>query len=183
MTDINDIAWQHASKLTEEAEKRQVLEWFVNRVREGKEVNSAVMEFIADGVEQHLKGGKPWGAKRGKKKRSVDHELVHAVPIHEEYQRIGFEHLITNRCVDPEYVLVTTAGELGISVDTVKRAIASVKKYQRSHSGIYRALVEIEIFKRFLRSPDGQAYLKTPEGREAWGDSPIVHEIMNQTYK
>ena len=183
MASISDFAWQHASRLTEETDKRKVLEYFVNRVREGKPVNSGVMKFIADGVEQHLKGKKPWGAKQGKKKRSVRQELYDTLPIYTEYQRIGFECLETNECVDPGYVLVTTAEKFGISEDTVMRAIASVKNHEKSVIGklVYNDWMLEQEYKRFFKSPEGRAYLETPEGREEWGDSPFVREIMNQS--
>lgn len=183
MVSISDLMWQHAPRLTEEADKRKALEYFVNRVREGKQVNSGVMKFIADGVEQHLKGKKPWGAKRGKKKRSVRQELYDTLPIYTEYQRIGFECLETNKCVDLEYVLTITAEKLGISEDTVKRAIASVKNHEKSLFGklVYSDWMLEQEYKRFFMSPEGRAYLETPEGREEWGESPFVREIMNQS--
>ena len=182
VVDIRDYAWRDASTFTEEAEKRQVLEWFVERARTGKTVNPEVMEFMAAGVEQHLAGKKPWGAKRGKKKRSLEQEMHDALPIYTAYQRIETACLAQGRThaesVDPGYVLVTTAEEFGISEDTVKRAIDTVREHGWTSSGkLIREVWElVQFFKRWIKSPEGKAFLETPEGREMYKDSPYVHE-------
>lgn len=129
--DIQDLAWQHASTLTDEAEKRKVLEWFIERVRTGKTVNPGVMEFIAAGVEQHLAGKKPWGAKRGVKKKTL-HE---AFTRYAKYQSIGREHLKEGKPFDPLVVLTYAAEELNISEDTMRRAIDAVQRAMNTHDG------------------------------------------------
>lgn len=174
--DIKNLAWQNASKFTEEAEKRQVLEWFVSRVRAGDAVNPAVMEFIAAGVEQHLAGKKSWGAKQGKKKRSLEQELREALPIYTEYQRIMGEIGI-GKPFDPKQILTDTAEEFGMSEDTVKRAIDTVKEHRWTFAGrrIYAEWEFEQFFLRWVISPEGKAFLETPEGREMYKDSPFIN--------
>ena len=138
--DIEELSWLHASKLTEEKDKRKVLEWFVKRVNAGENVNSEVMKFIAAGIEQHLSGKKPWGAKQGVKKDSPEQEMFKAFPIYKAYQRIGIEILQNGKHVDPVYVLVTTAEEFSVSEDTVRRAIKKVRELRKTVDG--RALFE-----------------------------------------
>lgn len=178
MFDIYDLAWQHASTFTEEAEKRQVLEWFVERVRAGKTVNSAVMEFIAAGVEQHLAGKKPWGAKQGKKKRSVEQEMRDALPIYTEHKRIWDTYKVGD-LVDPKQSVTDTAENLCISEDTVKRAIAIVNERRWTAKGrlVYAAWELEQFFLRWVISPEGKAFLETPEGREMYKDSPFINWI------
>lgn len=175
--DIGDFEWMHASTLTEEAEKRQVLEWFVNRVRESKTVNKEVMEFIAGGIEQHLKGKKPWGAKQGKKKRSMEQALRDALPIYAEFNRLRTKCLESKKPLDIGYVTVNTADKFGISEDTVNRALAIVKENRWSYTGkpIYDYWVLEQSFKRWISSPEGKAFLETDEGREMYKDSDVVH--------
>jgi len=164
---LNKYAWQHASTLTEEADKRLVLEWFVERVRAGKTVNSEVMEFIAAGIEQHLAGKKPWGAKQGVKKKSVEQAMQDAFPVYAAFQRIGAECSLSGSA-DPAYVCVTTAEELCISEDTVKRAIAAVKEGRKTLMGksLYQALSQYQIWLEYLKSPKGKAWLESPEGKK-----------------
>ncbi len=175
--DIGVFAWQHASELTEEVEKRKVLEWFVKSVRDGKMVNPAVMEFIAAGVEQHLAGKKPWGAKQGKKKRSVEQEMRDALPIYMEHRRIWGAYKVGDH-VDPKQPITDTAEYFRISEDTVKRAIETVKKHKWTMEGklVYDTWELEQLFKRWVESPEGKAFLETPEGREMYKDSPYVHE-------
>ena len=171
---IEDYAWQHAEKLTEAKDIEKVLEWFVARVRSGKSVNRAVLEFIATGVEQRLAGKKPWGAKRGVKKKDLLQAMENAFPVHATFQRIGTKYLKRGVRPDPKQVHTETAEERGISEDTVKRAVAAVEEGRKAYPGVYRALMEFETLVNCMKSDEGRAWLKTPEGKAWLEKSPGV---------
>ena len=78
--------------------------------------------------------------------------------------------------VDPDYVLVTTAEEFGISEDTVKRAIETVEKHRWTMEGklVYDAWEFEQAARRWIKSPEGKVFFETPEGREMYKDSPFI---------
>ncbi len=135
MSYIREYAFDHASTFTEEADKRKALKYFVDCVRSEKKVSAGLSKFVADGVEQYLDGKKPWGAKRGIKKRNQHQEMLDALPIYFEYQRIGVELLKSGKQPKPEQVRNDIADNRNISGDTVKRAIATVNKYKDTLHG------------------------------------------------
>jgi hypothetical protein len=179
--DVDDYAWLHASKLTEDADKRLVLAWFVERVRAGKKVNSAVLEFIAAGVEQHLAGKKPWAAKRGIKKKTTEQAMMDAFPIYADFERIQSDLIqhgkpaigkrsVRNLIAD---AITFTAEEVKVSEDTVKRAVATVREQRFTVMGkvLYQALSDHYAMLEYLKSPEGKAWLESPAGKEWKKDS------------
>jgi hypothetical protein len=177
--DLDALKWFHASTLTEEADKRQLLKWFVERVRSGKPVNVEVMKFIAAGVEQHLAGKKPWGAKRGIKKKDAFKTMEIAFPVYVAFRRI--------RRGDLAYAYTTVAEDFRVSEDTVKRYIAVVEEARRAlqefeinegttprgdtdTTATGKRFYEAQSLYRILASPEGQAWLESPQGK-GWLES------------
>lgn len=138
MTDVADLPPLSSddAKPSEIAQIKVVLTWFIDRVKNNKPIDAAVLRFIADGVEAHVNGKKPWPASRGKKKRTEIEALYHAFPIYEKYlscRKSSGQH--AGRTDHSAQARTDTAESLKISEYTVKRAIETVNEAQKTANG------------------------------------------------
>jgi hypothetical protein len=80
---LEELSHATASKYVEEKQIKSALAYFVNQVRDDGLVNKYLLAFIADGVERHLAGKKPWPAKQGRKP-----DLTVTFPYYYEYLKL-----------------------------------------------------------------------------------------------
>lgn len=170
--------------LTDTAEIRRVLEFFVERVRAGHSLDSDLLAFVADGVERHLAGKKAWPARRGTKRRSPLQTLLDALPLWHERERLFAQsadaaHKRGQATPAAQLIddTITQAAEAcGVSDDTMKRALKCVGEAQRTSEG--RATIEafrdLMAFEDHLRTSEGQAWLRTAKGRKWARESPAT---------
>jgi hypothetical protein len=105
----------------------EVLDFYIARTRAGKRVHPAVTEFILRGLERIRKGKKPFPAKRGLKKPREGTAFNVAIYRWGEYFR-QLKKLGSLRRAD---AVTYAAEELGLSDDTVRRAVVAVESWLR----------------------------------------------------
>jgi len=172
---LHHFAHSGASKYTEDADIRAALAWFVECVQDGQHVNPGVMKFIADGVQRHLDGRKPWAAKRGIKKKSASQAIEDAFPMYEYFTRIMLDAAmrgkqavrngvaVTVLPLDRDQAISDVAEHFSVHDETVKRAIRLIKEGRRTEPGLLGGL---ETFFAWLQCADGRRWLKSKVGRE-----------------
>lgn len=105
-------------------ETEKFLRQFVSAVENGENIPERVLEYIALGVRNYLKGGVPWPEKQGRKPMQKDERIGRAAQIELAIELVEkeFDKKLTNKFL---------AKNLGCSAKKISRIRGDAKKFSQ----------------------------------------------------